>query len=68
MNGEGAMTAEQEARDMLDRMGVEDAQAFTAGDLVELANLITEVGKLCAAVAADRGLQQQQVHRVGSAV
>jgi hypothetical protein len=33
-------TAEQQARDMLERMGVEDAQSFTAGDLVELANLI----------------------------
>jgi len=36
-----AMTsAEQQARDMLERMGIEDAQEFTAGDLVELANLI----------------------------
>lgn len=34
------MTAEQKARDMLERMGVEDAQSMTAGDLVELANLI----------------------------
>ncbi len=33
-------TAEQRARDMLERMGVEDAQSFTAGDVVELANLI----------------------------
>ena len=35
-------TAEQAARDMLERMGVEDAQDFTAGDVVELANLIAE--------------------------
>ena len=34
------MTAEQRARDMLERMGVEDAHSFSAGDLVELANLI----------------------------
>lgn len=34
------MTAEQKARDMLDRMGVEGAQSFSSGDLVELANLI----------------------------
>lgn len=34
------MTAEQKARDMLERMGVEGAQDFSAGDLVELANLI----------------------------
>ena len=33
-------TLEQQARDLLERIGVEDAQSFTAGDLVELANLI----------------------------
>jgi hypothetical protein len=33
-------TAEQKARDLLARCGVEDAQSFTAGDVVELANLI----------------------------
>lgn len=37
---EQTMTAEQKARDMLERMGVKDAQDFSAGDLVELANLI----------------------------
>lgn len=35
---------EQQARDMLERMGIEDAQSFTAGDVVELANLIGERG------------------------
>lgn len=35
------MTAEQQARDMLERIGVEDAQRFSAGALVELANLIS---------------------------
>lgn len=34
------MTAEQQARDLLEQMGVGNAQSFTAGDLVELANLI----------------------------
>ena len=34
------MTAEQKARDMLERMGVADAQGFSAGNVVELANLI----------------------------
>ena len=34
-------TAEQQARDMLERMGVEDAQEFTDEDIVELANLIS---------------------------
>ena len=36
------MTVEQQARDMLERIGVENAQNFSAGDLVELANLIHE--------------------------
>jgi len=34
------MTAEQQARDMLKRMGVDGAQNFSAGELVELANSI----------------------------
>ena len=33
-------TPEQQARDLLERMGIEDAQSFSSGDLVELANLI----------------------------
>ena len=33
-------SAEQEARDMLDRMGVEDAQSWSAGEVVELANML----------------------------
>lgn len=37
------MSAEQEAREMLERMGWDDAQSLTAGDVVELANLIAEV-------------------------
>lgn len=35
-------TPEQEARDMLERIGVEGAQQFSAGDVVELANLIAD--------------------------
>lgn len=38
-----AESVEQEARDLLERMGIEDAQSFTAGDVVELANLINDV-------------------------
>ena len=34
------MTAEQQARDMLERMGVDGAQSFSSGELVELANLL----------------------------
>lgn len=36
------MTSEQQARDMLERIGVENAQNFSAGDLVELATLIND--------------------------
>lgn len=36
-------SAEQQARDLLERCGVEEAQSFSAGDLVELANLIAEL-------------------------
>lgn len=36
------MTAEQQARDLLERMGVDGAQQMTAGDVVELANLIEQ--------------------------
>lgn len=35
-------TPEQEARDMLERMGYDDAQSRTAGDVIELANLIAD--------------------------
>lgn len=40
MTTEPNTSAEQRARDLLERMDVEDAQSFTAGDVVELANLI----------------------------
>lgn len=35
-------TPEQQARDLLDRMGIEGAQQMTAGDVGELAALIEE--------------------------
>lgn len=37
------MTAEQEARELLKRMGIINAEHFSAGELVELANLISAV-------------------------
>ena len=40
------MTLEQEARDLLERMGIEGAQGMPAGSLVELANLIAENKRL----------------------
>lgn len=36
------VSQEQKARDMLERAGVDRAQEMTAGDLVELANLISD--------------------------
>ena len=39
-------TAEQQARDLLERMGYDDAQSLTAGDVVELANIIAENSQL----------------------
>jgi hypothetical protein len=50
------ISAEQEARDMLERLDVEDAQSFTAGDVVELANLIAEASRLRAVVERVRHL------------
>lgn len=35
-------SAEQQARNLLDQCGVEDAQSFSAGDVVALANLIAD--------------------------
>jgi hypothetical protein len=43
MSDSAAITAEQLARDMLERMGIEDASSFSSGDVVELANLIDAV-------------------------
>ena len=50
------VTAEQNARDMLERMGVPDAQEYSAGDLVELANLI---------VRADTPVALAEAYRCG---
>jgi hypothetical protein len=37
---------EQQARDLLERLGVENAQSYTSGDLVELANLFAALMRL----------------------
>jgi hypothetical protein len=37
------MSAEQQARDLLERMEIPNAQDFSAGELVELANLIAGI-------------------------
>ena len=38
----GQVSLEQQARDILKRAGVTDAQSFTAGDLVEISNLLND--------------------------
>lgn len=44
-------SVEQQARDMLARLGIEDAQSFSTGDLVELANVLEENARLRAMLA-----------------
>jgi hypothetical protein len=39
-------SAEQQARNMMERMGVEDAQQFSNGEVIELANLIADNNRL----------------------
>lgn len=39
-------TPEQEARDILERMEIDGAQSFSAGELVELADLISDARML----------------------
>jgi hypothetical protein len=46
ITNEERKTPEQEARDLLERLGMDEAQSCTAGDVVELANLIAEVRRL----------------------
>ena len=50
----GMTTPEQQARDMLDRMGFEGSSC-SAGDVVELANLIEERDRLRAGIEAALG-------------
>jgi len=39
------LTPEQEARDLLDRMWVDDAQDWSAGDVAELANILARLAE-----------------------
>ena len=61
-------SAEQQARDMLERAGVENAQNISASDIVEIANLIAikptnETIERCATIAEtlERGTRYQWV-------
>lgn len=47
-----AISAEQQARDLMEQCGVEDAQSFTAGDVIALANFIAETNRFRAFVKA----------------
>lgn len=40
--GDVVTSAEQQARDLLEKYGLENAQSWSAGDLVELANIIAD--------------------------
>lgn len=53
------LTAEQEARGMLCRMGVVDAQAWTTGDVAELAKLIADRHTAFEA-GRQQGMQQER--------
>lgn len=41
-------SAEQKARDLLEQCGVDNAQSFSAGDVVSLANFISDNSRDCA--------------------
>lgn len=60
-------SAEQQARDMLERAGVPNAQDMTSGDLVEVANLIAGIrpSDVYPARAAAAIAQVRRVLRVG---
>lgn len=60
-------SAEQQARDILERCGVEEAQSFTAGDVVELANLVAMAEAACEAlkpIREARGLRRTRLLRI----
>lgn len=59
---------EQRARDMLEQMGVENAQSMTSGDLVELANLISNCRKLTEKVGYGTGASGERWCSVGNVV
>ena len=46
-------TLEQQARDILERMEIENAQSFSSGELVEIANLLNRVSILESALKDD---------------
>lgn len=61
-----AATPEQQARDLLDRLGYPDAQSLTSGDVVELANMFAAAER----AAAERKLFGRYIayveHREGT--
>ncbi len=55
------LTPEAEARDMLENMGVEDAQSFSAGEVVWLANLIVRARPRTFPIITDTGNRKESV-------
>lgn len=63
------MSAEQQAREMLQRMGIGNAEDFSSGDLVELANVIAERDRLREALVAEERAQRiAREHHIAPAV
>lgn len=50
-------SAEQQARDLLERMEIDGAQAYSAGELVELANVIADANAYRRTKAGSDGLK-----------
>jgi hypothetical protein len=59
------MTAEQQARDLLERVGVQEAQSFSSGDVLEIANLIAERQALLTALRVMVGIYVELARRSG---
>ncbi len=53
------MSAEQQSRDLLERLGMPRAQSLTAGDVIELANLITDANRVRSNVLRPSDTPQQ---------
>lgn len=55
---DATLTVEQQARNLLERLDVPDAQTYSTGEVIELANLIAEVSRLRRALGEAEGREQ----------
>lgn len=55
---ERAKSLEQQVRDILSAAMIEDAQEFTAGDLLEAANILGEQNRQAEQVAREKALEE----------